>query len=166
MSSSLTFFFIAILFFPALTFSQSEMTVRVIDIAEETGLDDFTLTIIRGTDTSEIKMSSESAPIRLLPGETELIVNKEGYPPATTAKWDCPSDTATIMAEFRLIKVNAPHSEVRKARRHSRKMGIDNPLNTVPEGGFQRVPHSIGKHYLSLVYMGAKDWSSVHTVSE
>jgi len=155
-----------LLFFPFLAFSQRQMTVRALDITRQTALHDFTLMVVHEQDTAVMIIAAENPSLTLSAGNYELIIQKEGYQIASTDKWDCPEDTATIIVEFRLLKKDATPREVRRGNRNSRKMGTDDSLNPVSTGGFKKDRAGIGRHFTSIVYVITKGSLATHWIAE
>ena len=159
-------FSVIVLLFAFLSVAQRQVSVRALDITQQTNLHDFTLLVIHEKDTSVMIISAENPSLTILPGSCEVVIRKEGYQVASTDKWDCPDDTATIVIEFRLLKVGATRPEVRRGRRHSRKKGIDYSLSTGNMGGFKTMRAGMGRHFTSVVYIVTNDGLSTHCVSE
>lgn len=157
---------VLLLLFSFSSIAQRQLTVRALDITQQTSLHDFTVWIIHEKDTASMVVSAEHPPLTIGSGEYELMIQKEGYRIASTDRWECKDDTATVIVEFRLLKVDATRREIRRGHRHSRKMGIDTSLSPVESGGFQKIRPGMGRHFTSIVYVITKDSFDTHWVIE
>ena len=151
---------------PCLSVAQRQVNVRALDITGQTSLHDYTLLIVHEKDTTALIISDENPPLTVLSGSYEVIIQKEGYRVASTDRWDCSDDTATILIEFRLLKEDATGREIRKGRRHSRKMDIDYALSPVTMGGYRKMRPGIGRHFTTVVYIVTGDSFATHYVAE
>lgn len=151
---------------PLPSFSQNPVSVRGLDISQKTNLSDFTLTVIHEKDTVAMVVPTENASFMILPGECEVILQKTGYQIGSTDKWFCPSDTANISIEFRLLKENATHWEARIGRRNSRKMGTNDSLSSIKMGGFRKQRAGPRGYFSCIVSIKSNDGLETHCVTK
>jgi len=151
---------------PLASISQNKLSVHGLDISQQTNLKDYTLIVIHEEDTVVMNVPTANASCMILPGECEVILQKNGYRIGSTDKWICPSDTAAISIEFRLLKENVSRREARKGRHNSRKMGTNDSLSSIKMGGFKKLRTGL-KGYLScIVYIVSNDEQATHCVVE
>ncbi len=154
------------LLLPFVSVSQNQVSVCGLDITRQTNLLDFTLMVIHEKDTISMAVTKESPLFMILPGECEVIIQKTGYHVASTDKWICPSDTAIVSIEFRLLKENATRRDTRIGRRNSRKMGVDYSSSPINMGGFRKQRAGLGRYFTCIVYIKSKHSLTTHCIAE
>lgn len=152
---------------PYVSVAQRQMSVHALDITRQTNLHDFTLILIHEKDTTTLVIPEENPPLVVLPDSSyQVIIQKAGYREADTHEWYCNADTAAVLIEFRLLREDATHREIRKGRRNARKMGIAD-FEGSENGGFRKIRAGMGRHFTSIVYIHTPDGQySTHFVAE